>query len=77
MADRMQIELARDSDAADFERFVKEIGLRAVRVGRTVDILDDSESIGDAATAWLATRTDALVPTRLGDGALALHPPTA
>lgn len=77
MADAMRIELARDSDAADFERFVEEVGLHAFRTGRTVDILDDPESIGNAVTAWLATRNDSLVPTRLHDGALAFRPPAA
>jgi hypothetical protein len=77
MADAMHIQLARDSDAADFERFAKEIGLHAFRDGGTVDILHDSESIGHAVTAWLATRNDSLVPTKLRDGALALRPPAA
>jgi hypothetical protein len=77
MADTMRIQLARDSDAAEFERFVKEIGLHAFRDGGTVEILDGSESIGQAVTAWLATRKDSLVPTKLQDGALALRPPAA
>jgi hypothetical protein len=77
MADAMRIELARDSDAADFERFVTQIGLHTSRAGRTVDILDGSDSIGDAVTAWLATRKDTVVPTRLQDGTLAFRPPAA
>lgn len=77
MADAMRIELSRDSDAVDLERFVTEIGLHAFRDGRAVEILDDLESVGDAVTAWLATRRDSLVPTTLHDGALAFRPPAA
>jgi hypothetical protein len=73
----MRIELARDSDAADFERFVGELGLQVVRQGATVEILEESELIGEAVTAWLSDTRDQLVPTTLADGSLALRPPAA
>jgi hypothetical protein len=77
MTAQMRIELARESDAVDFERFVGDLGLHAIRRGGNVEILEDSRVIGDAVTEWLADSADPLVPTRLGDGALALRPPAA
>lgn len=77
MVKEMRIELARDTDAVDFERFVAELGLHPVRTGPTVALLDDRDSIGDAVTAWLATWAHPLVPTTLPDGAVALRPPAA
>jgi hypothetical protein len=76
MATETRIELARDSDAVEFERFVAELGLHPVRSGSTVALLDGEDAIGDAVTAWLATSTP-LVPTELPDGRVALRPPAA
>lgn len=77
MVKAMRIELARDSDAVDFERFAAEMGLHPVRSGATVALLDDRDSIGDAVTEWLASWGQQLVPTELPDGAVALRPPAA
>ena len=77
MTAQIRIELARESDAVDFERFVGDIGLHVVRRGATVEILEEAQVIGDAVTEWLADSADPLVPTTLGDGSLALRPPAA
>jgi hypothetical protein len=77
MLKQMRIELARESDAMEFERFVVELGLHPVRSGATVAFLDDRESIGDVVTSWLATWGKPLVPTELPDGRVALRPPAA
>jgi len=73
----MRIELARESEAVDLERFVDELGLHARRGGTVVEIFDQSVAIGDTVTAWLAEWHEPLVPTPLEDGAVALRPPAA
>lgn len=75
MADVTRIELARESDAVDLERFVDELGLHALRNGTAIEILDASEAIGAAVTSWLAEWREPLVPSPLSDGVLALRPP--
>lgn len=77
MTANMRIELARESDAVNFERFVDDLGLHALRRGASVEILEDSRVIGAVVTEWLAHSSDPLVPTRLRDGTLALRPPAA
>ncbi|HEX9380858.1 MAG TPA: hypothetical protein VF891_05105 [Gaiellaceae bacterium] len=77
MGDRTRIELARESEAADLERFVDELGLHARRDGTVVEIFDASDAIGNTVTAWLAEWHEPLVPTELENGALALRPPAA
>jgi hypothetical protein len=72
-----RIELARESEADDLERFVGELGLHARREGTAIEILDASDAIGDAVTTWLAEWHTPLVPTKLENGAVALRPPAA
>jgi hypothetical protein len=77
MAEKTRIELARESGAADLKRFVDELGLRAHRDGTVIEILDASDAIGYAVTAWLAEWHETLVPTELEDRAVGLRPPAA
>ena len=77
MSPSTSIELPRETDAADFEDFVKGLGLHARRGGTTVEILDAKCVVGATVTAWLAERHKPLVPSALGDGDLALRPPAA
>jgi hypothetical protein len=77
LTESTRIELARESEALDLERFVDELGLHAHRDGRVIEIFDASSAIGDAVTTWLARWHEPLVPTELDDGVLALRPPAA
>jgi hypothetical protein len=77
MAAATRIELARESEALDLERFVERLGLHAARAGRIVEISDGADAIGAAVMTWLAELREPLVPTRLPDGGLALRPPAA
>ena len=70
-----RIELARESEALDLERYVDELGLHARRDGTVVEIFDQPEAIGDAVTSWLAEWEDPLVPSALASGGLARRPP--
>ena len=77
MGTTTRIVLARESEAADLERFVDELGLHARREGTVLEILDASDAIGDAVTTWLAEWRAPLVPTNLENGSVALRPPAA
>lgn len=77
MGETTRIELSRESEAADLERFVDELGLHARRDGTVIEIFDASDAIGNTVTAWLAEWHESLVPTELEDGAVALRPPAA
>jgi hypothetical protein len=75
MVETTHIELARECEAVDLERFVQELGLHARRDGTAIEIVEASNVIGAAVTEWLAEWRNPLVPTPLDDGALALRPP--
>lgn len=77
MGDTTRIELSRESEAADLERFVDELRLHAHRDGTVIEICDASDTIGNTVTSRLAEWDDPLVPTTLEDGTLALRPPAA
>lgn len=77
MSSSTSIELPRETDAADFEVFVRGLGLHARRGGTTVEILDDKRVVGATVTAWLAERRAPLVPSPLVGGGVALRPPAA
>ena len=76
MPARTRVELARESEAVDFELFVQELGLHAHRRGTIVEIRDTPSVVGNAVTAWLAEWHGPLVPT-LRDGGMVLRPPAA
>jgi hypothetical protein len=75
MSGTTRIELSRDSEAADLERFVDELGLHARRDGTVIEIFDASDAIGNAVTSWLAEWHEPLVPTERQNGAVVLRPP--
>lgn len=75
MSSSTTIELARETDAVDFEGFVEGLGLHAQRRGTAVEILDTRCVVGATVTAWLAEQRRPLVPTALRDGELVLRPP--
>jgi hypothetical protein len=74
---KTRIELARDCEAVDFERFVGQLGLHSRRSGTIVEIFDASDVVGSAVTSWLAESHEPLVPSPLEGGALSLRPPAA
>lgn len=75
MVETTHIELARECEAVDLERFVQELGLHARRNGTAIEIVEAPDVIGSTVTEWLAEWGDPLVPTPLDDGSLALRPP--
>ncbi len=73
--DATRIEVSRETEAADLERFVAELGLHARRDGTVIEVSDGRDAVGAAVTSWLAEWHEPLVPTELEGGTLVLRPP--
>jgi hypothetical protein len=72
----LRVELARETAAADLERFVRALGLTATRQGTTVEIAETRVDIGEAVTTWLAEWHEPLVPAGRSGRTLTLRPPS-
>jgi hypothetical protein len=72
----LRVEVARETDALDLARFVRELGLRVSCRGTTVEIVEPPADIEQAVTTWLADWQLPLVPAGRSGMTLTLRPPS-
>jgi hypothetical protein len=70
----LRVEVARETEAVDLARFVRELGLAVTRHGTTVEIREAHADIGQAVTTWLAEWHEPLVPAGRSGRTMRLGP---